>query len=172
MRGLKIIVIVLLFALAACGGGMGDEESSAAGELTVDNVTANLTLPTETGAVYMRITNGTDSDEALLGATLAGCETIELHEVILQDDVMTMRQVEGNRIPIPAGETVMLQRGGLHVMCLGKTGEFTVGQMAPVTLQFETAGQVEVSAEVIDPAEMDAEGSSMSDNAMENEGGE
>jgi copper(I)-binding protein len=172
MRYFQWLVVFMLLALAACGGGVGEEPEAAAGELVVDNVTANLTLPTDTGAVYMRITNGTDSDEALLGATVPGCETIELHEVILQDDVMTMQQVEGNRIPIPAGETVMLQRGGLHVMCLGKTGEFTVGQLAPVTLQFETAGQLEVSAEVIDPAEMDAEGSSMNDNAMENEGGE
>jgi copper(I)-binding protein len=172
MRCFKMIAMVSLFALAACGGGMGDEEAATAGELTVDNVTANLTLPTDTGALYMRIANGTTGDEALLGATVPGCETIELHEVILQDDVMTMQQVEGNRIPIPAGETVMLERGGLHVMCLGKTGEFNVGQMVPVTLQFETAGQIEVSAEVISPTEMDAEGSSMNDNSMENEEGE
>lgn len=156
MRRLKWIVLWLLVALAACGGGMGDGPE-AAGELLVDNVTANLAMPTDTGAVYMRIANGTGSDEALLGATVPGCGTIELHEVILQDDVMMMRQVEGNRIAIPAGETVMLQRGGLHVMCIGKTDEFTVGQMAPVTLEFENAGLVEVSAEVISPADMDVE---------------
>ena len=59
-----------------------------------------------------------------------------------------------SRIPIPAGQTVMLERGGLHVMCIGKTGEFTVGQSVPVTLTFETAGQMEVAAEVIEPGKL------------------
>jgi periplasmic copper chaperone A len=47
----------------------------------------------------------------------------------------------------------MLQRGGLHVMCIDKTGEYTVGQMIPVTLQFQNAGTIEVQAEVVAPGE-------------------
>ncbi len=77
--------------------------------------------------------------------------------MIMENDVMVMRQMEGNRIPIPAGETVMLQRGGLHVMCIGKMAEFAVGQSVPVTLTFEKAGTMEVTAEVIDPGEMSPE---------------
>lgn len=148
--------VILLVVLAA--GCAGVEESmptpETSGGLTVDNVTAVLTLPSDTGAVYMRITNGGDVDDALIDAALDGCGTIELHEMINENDTMTMRQVEGNRIPVPAGETVMLQRGGLHVMCIGKTGEFTIGQSVPVTLTFENAGTVEVMADVLDPAGM------------------
>lgn len=158
MRLLKFIVPLLLIVLVACGGNQAtDTGSGTTGELTVDNVTANLTLPTSTGAVYMRITNGSGSDDALIDAEVPGCGTVELHEMVMQDDVMMMRQMEGNRIPIPAGETVMLQRGGLHVMCIDKTGEFTVGEMVPVTLQFENAGTIEVEAEVIEPGEMPME---------------
>jgi periplasmic copper chaperone A len=147
-------IALLLLLLAACGGGQnGETTSTESGELIVDNITANLTLPTTTGAVYMRITNGSSNDDALIGAEVPGCGTVELHEMIMQDDVMMMRQMEGNRIPIPAGETVMLQRGGLHVMCIDKTGEFTVGEMVPVTLQFESAGTIEVQAEVVAPGE-------------------
>ncbi len=154
MRLIKALLPILLIVLAACGGMGGD--TGTPGELTVDNVTAILTLPSETGAVYMRIVNNTDSDDALLGATVPGCGTVEVHEMVMQDDVMTMRQLEGNRLPIPAGETVMLERGGLHVMCFGKTGEFTVGQAVPITLEFENAGAIEVSAEVTDPAAMES----------------
>ncbi len=156
MRLLKGLLPVLLIVLAACGGTGGGDAAGTPGEMTVENVTAVLTLPSETGAVYMRIVNNTDSDDALLGATVPGCGVVEVHEMVMQDDVMTMRQLEGNRLPIPAGETVMLERGGLHVMCLGKTGEFTVGQAVPITLQFENAGTIEVSAEVIDPAAMES----------------
>lgn len=148
MRLIPVLLLIVSLLLVACGGTAGE-----AGELTVDNVTANLTLPTETGAVYMRITNNTTADDALIGATVPGCGAVELHEMVLDGDVMMMSQVEGNRIPIPAGQTVMLERGGLHVMCLGKTGEFAVGQSVPVTLEFETAGQMEVVAEVIEPGE-------------------
>jgi len=158
MRLIKFVSLFLLVFLIACGGNQsGENGTGATGELTVDNVTANLTLPTTTGAVYMRITNGSGSDDALIGAEVPGCGTIELHEMIMENDVMVMRQMEGNRIPIPAGETVMLERGGLHVMCIDKTGEYTVGEMVPVTLQFENAGSIEVEAEVIEPGEMPME---------------
>lgn len=155
---LRLAMLGLLVALAACRGSQTEENgSTTTGQLTVDNVTANLSLPSSTGAVYMRIMNGSGTDDALIGAEVPGCGTIELHEMTMQDDVMMMRQVEGNRIPIPAGETVMLERGGLHVMCIDKTGEFSVGEKVPVTLQFEKAGTMKVEAEIIEPGEMPME---------------
>lgn len=156
MRTILVTILLFTLLLAGCGGTTGETDG-----LTVDQVTANLSLPTDTGAVYMRITNGSAADDALIDAVVPGCGTVELHQIIMDGDVMSMRQVEGNRIPIPAGQTVMLERGGLHVMCIGKTGEFTVGQSVPVTLTFETAGQMEVAAEVIEPGE---EAGGMGDN--------
>ena len=154
MKRLFVVGLVLMMLLVACGGneGMG---GTTAGELVVDGVMGNLALPMPNGAVYMTITNGTASDDTLIDAAVPGCGAVELHEMIMEDDVMVMRQMEGNRIPIPAGETVMLQRGGLHVMCIGKTAEFAVGESVPVTLTFENAGVMEVTAEVLDPAEME-----------------
>jgi copper(I)-binding protein len=156
MKTKLIAILVLALLLVGCGGEEMTE-TTATGELTVDQVTAILSLPSETGAVYMRISNGTAADDALIGVTVPGCGAVELHEMTMVDDVMTMRQVEGNRIPIPAGQTVMLERGGLHVMCLGKTGEFSVGQNVPLTLEFETAGAIEAEAEVVDPGEIPAD---------------
>lgn len=158
MRMIKLSLLLVLLLAVACGGDQAENTGSEpTGELTVDNVTANLTLPSTTGAVYMRITNDSGSDDALIGAEVPGCGTVELHEMIMENDVMMMRQMAGNRIPVPAGSTVMLERGGLHVMCIDKTGEYTVGQMVPVTLQFENAGAIEVEAQVIDPGEMPME---------------
>lgn len=148
-------LLVLMLGLAACRGDA--EEERPIGGLRVDQVTAVLSLPSETGAIYMRIHNGTGQDEALTGAVVPGCEAVELHEMRMDGDMMLMRQVEGNRIVIPRGETVMLQRAGLHIMCIGKTVEFAVGDAVSVTLQFEGAGAVEVTAEVIDPAEVPME---------------
>jgi periplasmic copper chaperone A len=155
MRNTLILGLLMsLVWLAACGNSQnGETNSTDSGEIMVDNVTANLTLPTTTGAVYMRIANGSSTDDALIDVVVPGCGVVELHEMEMQDDVMMMRQMEGNRIPIPAGQTVMLQRGGLHVMCIDKTGEYTISQMIPVTLQFQNAGTIEVQAEVVAPGE-------------------
>jgi copper(I)-binding protein len=150
-RRTKWMALMLLIILVACRGA-GDP-SAGAGELTVDSVTADLTLPTETGAIYMRVVNHTGQDDALVGAAVPGCETTEAHEMVMQGDVMTMGQVGGNRVAIPAGQTVVLERGGLHVMCLGKTGEFSVGQSVPIMLEFENAGSIPVTAEVVPPGE-------------------
>jgi copper(I)-binding protein len=156
MKRLVTLGLILVVLLAACGGGNEEMNGTdAGGELTVENVLGNLALPMPNGAVYMTITNGTESDDALIDAAVPGCGTVELHEMVMEDDVMVMRQMEGNRIPVPAGETVMLQRGGLHVMCIGKSADFAVGEMVPVTLTFENAGTMEVTAEVLDPAEME-----------------
>jgi len=154
MKRLIALGLIMVAAMAGCGGGEGMGGSDDGGDLVVENAMGNLALPMPNGAVYMTITNGTDDDDALIDAAVPGCDAVELHEMIMEDDVMVMRQMEGNRIPVPAGETVMLQRGGLHVMCIGKTAEFAVGESVPVTLTFEKAGTMEVTAEVIDPGEM------------------
>jgi periplasmic copper chaperone A len=153
MRLWTVGCMLLALLLLSCDGSQPTSTDAVTSGLAVDNVTANLTLPTTTGAVYMRITNGSSTDDALIDVVVPGCGVVELHEMETQDDVMMMRQMEGNRIPIPAGQTVMLQRGGLHVMCIDKTGEYTVGQMIPVTLQFQNAGTIEVQAEVVAPGE-------------------
>ena len=86
--------LLLLLLLTAC---RTTSDTSFGGELEITMVTANLTLPTEMGAVYMVITNNTDQDEVLLGASLQGCTATELHEMTLEDDVMVMRPVEGDQ---------------------------------------------------------------------------
>lgn len=147
-------ILLLLTALVACTSSSSDGDGEMVDDLKVEMVKANLTLPTETGAVYMTITNNTDEEEKLVAASVPGCDAVELHEMTMDGEVMVMRQVEGGEIVIPAGETVELKQGGLHVMCIGKTGEYAVGDTVPVTLEFAKAGTMEVQAEVIAPGEM------------------
>lgn len=155
-----ILLFSTLILLTACGSASEsepttNESNNTSGELTVTDVTANLSLPTDTGAVYMTITNGTDTDDSLVNADVPGCGVVELHEMSMDGDVMVMRQVEGGEIPVPAGATVTLKRGGLHVMCIEKAEPTAVGETVPVTLTFANAGTIEVQAEVIDITEMD-----------------
>jgi copper(I)-binding protein len=61
---------------------------------------------------------------------------------------MRMSPVEGGQISLPAGETVSLQPGGLHVMCIGLTEPFTVGETIPLTLVFAGTEEMRVEAEI------------------------
>ncbi len=128
------------------------------GELTVQNVQANLALPTDTGSVWMLISNGTEEEERLLGAQIDGCGTVELHDMLIdENDVMIMRQVEGGEIIIPAGQTVELKRGGLHMMCLQKVAPLEPGTEIEIVLQFANAGDISITAPVVAPGDMPME---------------
>lgn len=100
------------------------------------------------GAAFMAVTNPTDTDDRILGARSDVAERVELHTHIQTDEgVMRMVEVEEG-IPLPAGETVMLQRGGLHVMFLGLTRPLNHGDEIEITLEFETAEPLTVTVPV------------------------
>lgn len=167
------IVLFLLLALAACGGtepaAQQVEESVGEGGIVVRNVKANMTVPSDTGSFWMEIANNGSADDVLEGAVVDGCNVIELHNMVMDGDTMVMRQVEGGKIPIPAGETVVLKKGGLHVMCIGKEAPLEKGSSVDIALQFANAGTVNVVGEVVEPGEMPM---NMDHSEMEMEGGE
>jgi copper(I)-binding protein len=122
------------------------------GELTIENVQANLALPTDTGSVWLWIGNGTAVDEALIGAVIPGCGAVELHDMVIENDVMVMRQVPDGKIIIPAGQSIELKRGGLHIMCLQKEAPLEPGNNIDMVLLFANAGERPVTAPVVAPA--------------------
>ena len=101
------------------------------------------------GAFYMVIhNNGTEADK-LLSAASSACGMAELHESYMMDNgAMGMKPVEGGFIEIPAGGSVELKVGGMHVMCMGKIADFSAGDKYEITLKFEKAGEIVVEAEI------------------------
>ena len=49
---------------------------------------------------------------------------------------------------LPAGGMIMMERGGTHVMFMGLADPFEQGEMIPLTLIFETAGEMEIEVPV------------------------
>ncbi len=163
---LTLIALLLLGACAMPVQPTADQQSSETmpveelamdapeivpGELTIADVRANMTLPTDTGSVWLTVLNGTDTDDALLGADVPGCGVVELHNMKMENDVMVMYPVEGQRIPVPSGEVVELKKGGLHVMCMQKEAPLEAGSTLDMVLHFENAGDVPVTADVVEP---------------------
>jgi hypothetical protein len=150
------VLLLLIVSLAACSSSDSAAPAESGGML-IENVQANMTLPSETGSVWLKITNNTGTDDALIGASLAGCGAVELHEMAIENDVMVMRQVAGGQIPIPAGETVELKQGGLHIMCIGKEAPLEKGTSVDIGLQFANVGSITVTGVVVEPGAMPME---------------
>jgi periplasmic copper chaperone A len=119
-----------------------------AGGVTVEVPWARATPPAaKAGGVFMDLANGTGQPDRLVAARSDLAERVELHTHIKDGDIMRMREVEGG-VPVPAGQTVRLQPGGLHVMLMGLKQPLAAGTSFPLTLTFEKAGQVRIDVPV------------------------
>ncbi|WP_421990170.1 copper chaperone PCu(A)C [Roseococcus sp.] len=98
------------------------------------------------GAGFFSIRNTGAQADTLVAASSPAAARVELHTSLREGDVMRMRPVES--IPLPAGGSVALAPGGLHMMLIGLTRPLVVGQTIPVSLRFERAGQVTVNLTV------------------------
>lgn len=97
-----------------------------------------------TGAIYFAIENSGDADDMLvevfdLMVESAGdlSDVIELHETSIADGVMKMQKLETG-IAVPAGETVLLKPGGLHVMFMKIKRSLEPGDVVSLGLRFES----------------------------------
>jgi periplasmic copper chaperone A len=131
--------------LAALGLALVAFTACAQSTPRVEDAWARPTVAGQTaGGGFLKITSPTA--DRLLAAGSPVAKTVELHSMQMQGDVMQMRQVPA--IDIPAGKTVELKPGGLHVMFIGLTQTLTDGATFPLTLRFEKAGEVKVDVKV------------------------
>jgi copper(I)-binding protein len=115
-----------------------------AGDITVTGAFTRATLPdARVGAGYFTISNAGGEADRLIAASSEVSPTVELHNMIVDNGMMKMSQVEGG-IEVPAGGSVSLAPGGLHVMFIGPNQPFNEGECVEVTLSFEKAGEVPV----------------------------
>lgn len=98
------------------------------------------------GAGYVQIQNKSNQTDRLISATTENIGRVELHTIINENGVAKMRQVQG--IEVPAGSGATLAPGGFHIMFMGLTEPFKAGEVVPVTLRFEKAGEIKISFEI------------------------
>ena len=92
------------------------------------------------------VASAEEADRLMAGAAdFAG--KVEIHEMVMDGDVMKMREIEGG-VEIPAGGEVVLKPGGLHVMFMQLDQQLEEGAKLPATLTFEKAGDVTVTFNV------------------------
>jgi copper(I)-binding protein len=99
---------------------------------------------------------GTEGDR-LVAASSDAAGVVQVHETTMADGTATMAEVEG--VDVPAGGSVTFEPGGYHVMLMEIPEALEVGSSIDVTLSFEGAGDVEVTAEIREfTGEMEGDG--------------
>lgn len=133
------LAIALAGTFAGCSGGGAPSVTDA-----WIRVPMNATGP---AGGFLSIANPGSSADALVGASSDAAAAVEIHETTMADDG-TMGMAPIDRIELPAGGSVELKPGGTHLMLIGLAKPLTAGEKVTITLLFEHAGAVEVTAEV------------------------
>jgi hypothetical protein len=140
-------VLLALMAVAVGAAALVAACSNAAAKPQIGEAWARPGTAGAESAAYLAITAPSGEADALLSASSAAANMVQLHEVSTDAQGMTgMHHIE--RLDIPAGETVRLEPGGYHLMLMGLTADLAVGGSIELTLVFERAGSVVVQAEI------------------------
>jgi periplasmic copper chaperone A len=99
------------------------------------------------GGGYLTIENRGGTPDRLIGGSADVASKVQVHEMSVNNGVMTMRPLDGGLV-IEPGKTVKLAPGGLHLMLLDLKGGLKEGEKLPLTLEFEKAGKVSIVFDV------------------------
>lgn len=134
------------FALAALAGLFS---LSAFAEVSVAEPWVRATVPAQkaTGA-FMQLKSDADARLVSVASPVAG--VVEIHEMVMDKDVMKMSPVPA--LELPAGQAVELKPGGYHVMLMGLKAQVKEGDQVPLTLVIENKDGSRQTLELTAPA--------------------
>ena len=134
------------FALAAL---VGLCTLPALAEVTVAEPWVRATVPAQkaTGA-FMHLKS--DADARLVSAASPVAGVVEIHEMLMDKDVMKMNRIDG--LDLPAGQSVELKPGGYHVMLMDLQAQVKEGDEVPLTLVVENKDGSRQTLEFTAPA--------------------
>ncbi len=139
-----VVAVAFTLTAAACSDDDGGSEGTD-GSISVTEVWG--WSPTEDrGAVYFMVENTGEEADRLVAAASDAAGVVQVHETTTVDGTAQMGEVEG--VDIPAGGSVTFEPGGYHVMLMEIPEPLDVGTQIDVTLTFEQAGDVAVTAEM------------------------
>jgi len=115
--------------------------------MTLERAWARATPPgTPVAAAYLVIDNRSSRSDRLLSASSPGADKVEVHATVHDGDVARMRKVEP--LHVGAGERMVLEPGGMHLMLMGLRRPLVEGERIPLVLEFEVAGELRTEIRV------------------------
>jgi copper(I)-binding protein len=102
----------------------------------IDDAWVRATVPAQSASgAFMTVT--ADSDSKLLSVASPVAKDVQIHEMTMKNEVMSMGPVKS--VDLPAGKAVSFDPNGYHVMLMGLTGQLKEGESVPLTLTVEDA---------------------------------
>jgi copper(I)-binding protein len=138
-------ILALTIVATSLGFSVHAQEAKV-GSIKIENAYTRSTVPgQQVAGGFMKIENKGGVDQ-LISASSPVAGEVQLHEMAMEGNVMKMRQVKD--IAVPAGGTIELKPGGLHLMFMNIKAPLAAGESVPVKLKFAKAGEVEVKMPV------------------------
>lgn len=139
-------LLVLLVGLASVGCAAA---STVDGGVTATDPWIRTPPPfANTAALYAVIENRSSIEDSLIAVESPSCESFALHRTKTEAGVATMSEVTGAGLAVGSGESLVLEPGALHGMCLGLEDSLSEGDLVDVELTFATAGRVRLKVPV------------------------
>lgn len=121
-------------------------------ELDIVDGWARATVAGQTStAAYVTIANSGGTSDTLLAATAPVPARASLHTTSYAGGVARMRPLEDG-LDIPAGETVVLEPGGAHIMVENLAERLDAGETLRLTLRFLRSGERAIQVPIRDAA--------------------
>lgn len=135
------IVWILLFACMA--------HSAAAQQYKVGDIeilhpwTRETAKGIKVGSGYLYIINHSNTPDRLVSVSTKGVKVTEIHSMAVVNDIMKMEKMH-HGIEIPGNGEITLKPGGDHIMFMGLSQPFKLGDKISAKLTFEKAGTIDV----------------------------
>ena len=137
--------VLLLAAFAALIASPVLATEFKAGDLVIEQPWSRATPNgASVAAGFLVIHNNGNAPEKLVGGTADFAGAVEIHQMSMDNGVMTMRKFDAG-LDIPAHGTVTLEPMGFHLMFKGLKHQLAQGEAAKVVLVFARTGTVPVT---------------------------
>ncbi|MFC7464048.1 copper chaperone PCu(A)C [Brachybacterium sp. GCM10030252] len=127
---------------------VSDSGGAGSGTLSVNDPWARA-MPSQS-AVFGTLTNGTEGDLVLVAASSPAAGEVQLHAGAPGSSDGQSMPVKENGFPLPAGEELVLEPGGNHLMLTDLTEPLQPGDEVEVALAFADGTEHQFTAPVED----------------------
>ena len=141
------LVSVFTFVIVSFAASAHDHSDIKFGHMVIRAVAEG----TKATGGFLTITNNGHHADRLVSVSADFAGKSEIHEMKMEEGVMKMRELPDG-IEIPAGESVVLKRGGNHLMFMKLPAPVSKGSELEVKLTFEKAGEIAIKMKVVDDA--------------------
>jgi hypothetical protein len=145
--GIVVFMALAAVVMAVVSVKMSPLDRNAA--FVVEAPYLRSTLPTSTSAAaFLVLRNQTGRDDRLIAARSGLADQVSLHRHTQDANGVVRMDEIAEGVPLPEGAAHEFARGGDHLMFTGLDAPLVQGQLVPVTLVFEAAGEVEITVPV------------------------